>query len=55
MPSRRDARMAEVAMKRATAARKSLVRREVATVEVAPAAYVDMRLCGEGAVGGVLR
>lgn len=33
-PSRIEARMADVAMKRATAARKSLVMREEATMQV---------------------
>lgn len=48
-PSRRVARMAERAMKRPTAARKSLVRREVATVEVNDASSLVQH--ESGAVG----
>jgi hypothetical protein len=49
--SRSEARMADVAMKRATAARKSLVRREEATVS----SSICMHQCGEAAISGVLR
>jgi hypothetical protein len=54
--SRSEARMADVAMKSATAAKKSLVRREEATVDVEQSAYLCcMHRCGEVAIGSVLR